>query len=84
MPMYVLQCLETKKKNWITLQEPWTFSVCGYSSGVHAPGRCSGWKNSLCSMGNSGTEPYITAHHQLLAHAAVVKLYRDNYQVNVL
>ncbi|KAL6966368.1 Glycosidase, partial [Sarracenia purpurea var. burkii] len=30
--------------------------------------------------GNSGTEPYIVAHNQLLAHGAVVKLYRRKYQ----
>ncbi|KAK3007273.1 hypothetical protein RJ639_015821 [Escallonia herrerae] len=32
------------------------------------------------ASGDPGTEPYLVAHHQLLAHAAVVKLYRDNYQ----
>ncbi|KAK3000768.1 hypothetical protein RJ639_021902, partial [Escallonia herrerae] len=34
------------------------------------------------ASGDPGTEPYLVAHHQLLAHAAVVKLYRDNYQVH--
>jgi beta-glucosidase len=28
-------------KHWITLNEPWTYSVNGYLSGVMAPGRCS-------------------------------------------
>ncbi|KAK2975113.1 hypothetical protein RJ640_000373 [Escallonia rubra] len=32
------------------------------------------------ALGDPGTEPYTVAHHQLLAHAAVVKLYRKNYQ----
>ncbi|KAK3004588.1 hypothetical protein RJ639_019646 [Escallonia herrerae] len=32
------------------------------------------------ASGDPGTEPYLVARHQLLAHAAVVKLYRDNYQ----
>ncbi|KAM1020434.1 hypothetical protein ACFX2I_041704 [Malus domestica] len=31
--------------------------------------------------GNSSTEPYIAAHHIILAHATVVKLYKERYQV---
>lgn len=34
--------------------------------------------------GNSTTEPYVVAHHHLLAHASAVSLYRDKYQVNSL
>ncbi|KAF7121473.1 hypothetical protein RHSIM_Rhsim13G0229300 [Rhododendron simsii] len=30
--------------------------------------------------GDPGTEPYIVARNQLLAHAAAVKLYKDNFQ----
>ncbi|XP_027167791.1 beta-glucosidase 12-like [Coffea eugenioides] len=67
-------------KDWITFNEPWTFSSKGYDSGTSAPGRCSAWKNNNCTGGNSGTEPYLVAHHQLLAHADVVKLYRGAYQ----
>ncbi|KAM0972561.1 hypothetical protein ACFX2I_020201 [Malus domestica] len=32
--------------------------------------------------GNSATEPYLAAYHQLLAHAAAVKVYRDKYQAS--
>ncbi|KAB2602722.1 cyanogenic beta-glucosidase-like [Pyrus ussuriensis x Pyrus communis] len=32
------------------------------------------------SKNDSGTEPYLVTHHQLLAHAAAVKLYREKYQ----
>ncbi|XP_047327218.1 beta-glucosidase 13-like [Impatiens glandulifera] len=67
-------------KHWITLNEPATFSSGGYADGSLAPGRCSSWLN--CSEGNSATEPYLVTHHHLLAHAAVVKLYRDKYQGN--
>ncbi|KAF8657496.1 hypothetical protein HU200_060058 [Digitaria exilis] len=67
-------------KNWITFNEPWSFSTGGYASGTLAPGRCSSWENSGCSMGDSGREPYIVAHNQLLAHAAAVQVYRDRYQ----
>ncbi|XP_062077490.1 beta-glucosidase 17-like isoform X4 [Humulus lupulus] len=31
-------------------------------------------------VGHSATEPYIAAHHMLLAHAATVRLYRVKYQ----
>ncbi|KAB1708312.1 family 1 glycosylhydrolase, partial [Klebsiella pneumoniae] len=33
-----------------------------------------------CSRGNSPTEPYIVAHNLLLAHSAVVRLYRRRYK----
>lgn len=39
----------------------------------------------VCSqiVGDSATEPYLVAHHQLLAHAAAVEVYRCKYQVRV-
>ncbi|MED6143237.1 hypothetical protein PIB30_004325 [Stylosanthes scabra] len=67
-------------KNWITFNEPWTFSKHGYADGSAAPFRCSSWQNLNCSGGDSATEPYIVSHHQLLAHAAAVNLYRTKYQ----
>ncbi|OEL32861.1 Beta-glucosidase 24, partial [Dichanthelium oligosanthes] len=67
-------------RNWITFNEPWSFSIGGYVTGILAPGRCSSWENSGCSIGDSGREPYIVAHNQLLAHAAAVQVYRDKYQ----
>ncbi|KAL6883351.1 hypothetical protein ACP4OV_010765 [Aristida adscensionis] len=66
-------------KHWITFNEPWSFCQSGYANGMFAPGRCSPW-DGTCSAGNSGTEPYIAAHHQLLAHAETVKLYKEKYQ----
>ncbi|CAM9742705.1 unnamed protein product, partial [Hapterophycus canaliculatus] len=30
-----------KVKKWLTINEPWSFIQHGYSSGMHAPGRCS-------------------------------------------
>lgn len=68
-------------KHWITLNEPHTFSNGGYVIGLLAPGRCSAWQNLNCTGGNSGTEPYLVTHHQLLAHAAAVKVYKQKYQV---
>ncbi|GLT57776.1 hypothetical protein SLA2020_307250 [Shorea laevis] len=67
-------------KHWITLNEPWTFSYGGYATGSLAPGRCSNWQKLNCTGGDSGTEPYLVTHHQLLAHAASVNLYRLKYQ----
>ncbi|KAL8542391.1 hypothetical protein ACS0TY_003310 [Phlomoides rotata] len=66
-------------KHWITLNEPYTFTNYGYNEGILAPGRCS--NRSICSQGNSSTEPYIVAHNLLLSHAAAVKLYKEKYQV---
>ncbi|XP_048443357.1 beta-glucosidase 24 [Pyrus x bretschneideri] len=68
-----------KVKHWITLNEPQTYSVQGYTVGAFAPGRCS--NHTKCKEGgNSATEPYLAAYHQLLAHATAVKVYRDKYQ----
>ncbi|KAI7982189.1 Beta-glucosidase 12 [Camellia lanceoleosa] len=69
-------------KHWITLNEPWTYSVGGYTVGQLAPGRCSSWLQLNCTGGDSSTEPYIVSHHQLLAHAAAVNLYKQKYQAS--
>ncbi|BAT89257.1 hypothetical protein VIGAN_06016700 [Vigna angularis var. angularis] len=47
-----------------------------------APGRCSSWVNPNCVGGDSGTEPYIVSHNQLLAHAAAVRVYKTKYQAS--
>ncbi|GMP21686.1 hypothetical protein CsSME_00000019 [Camellia sinensis var. sinensis] len=58
-------------KNWITINEPLQTAVNGYEIGIFAPGRCE----------HALTEPYLVAHHQLLAHAEAVSIYRNKYQV---
>lgn len=58
-------------KNWITLNEPLQTAVNGYDNGIFAPGRRE----------NSLTEPYLVAHHQILAHAAAVSIYRKKFKV---
>ncbi|XP_020551751.1 beta-glucosidase 12-like isoform X1 [Sesamum indicum] len=68
-------------KYWVTINEPWTFTVYGYAYGLFAPGRCSNWQGLNCTGGDSAIEPYLVAHNQLLAHSAVVNLYRNKYQV---
>ncbi|KAL5983314.1 hypothetical protein ACLOJK_017398 [Asimina triloba] len=67
-------------KRWITINEAWRYSVDGYAWGESAPARCSSWEAGHCAAGDSATEPYLVAHHLLLAHAAAVKLYRDKFQ----
>ncbi|XP_003579958.1 beta-glucosidase 12-like [Brachypodium distachyon] len=67
-------------KHWITFNEPWAFSVGAYAMGVLAPGRCSPWELGKCDAGDSGREPYIAAHHQILAHASAVRIYKEKYQ----
>ncbi|XP_022154096.1 beta-glucosidase 12-like [Momordica charantia] len=67
-------------KHWITLNEPWSYSMGGYAQGSFAPNRCSSWMHLNCSGGNAATEPYLASHYQILAHATAVKLYRDKYQ----
>ncbi|CAM9002565.1 unnamed protein product [Rhodiola kirilowii] len=67
-------------KNWITLNEPWTYSVYGYGMGVLAPGRCSEWQKPVCLGGDSSIEPYLVSHYQILAHAAAAETYRLKYK----
>ncbi|XP_052188878.1 beta-glucosidase 12-like isoform X2 [Diospyros lotus] len=69
-------------KNWITLNEPWSYVTGGYVDGHLAPGRCSSWLQLNCTGGDSSTEPYIASHYQLLAHAAAVKLFKEKYQAS--
>ena len=71
-------------KHWITLNEPWSYSMGGYAAGILAPGRCSAWQELNCTGGDSGTEPYLVTHYQLISHAAAVKLYRQKYQVIII
>uniref|UniRef100_K3ZD93 Uncharacterized protein n=1 Tax=Setaria italica TaxID=4555 RepID=K3ZD93_SETIT len=67
-------CFKTygdRVKNWFTINEPRMMAAHGYGDGFFPPARCTG-----CHFGgNSATEPYIAAHHLLLAHASAVKLY---------
>uniref|UniRef100_A0A6V7QWG8 Beta-glucosidase 12-like n=1 Tax=Ananas comosus var. bracteatus TaxID=296719 RepID=A0A6V7QWG8_ANACO len=66
-------------KHWITFNEPWGFCNNGYGTGTDAPGRCSA-DSGNCTAGDSRTEPYTVCHHQLLAHAAAVRVYKEKYQ----
>ncbi|CAK7331835.1 unnamed protein product [Dovyalis caffra] len=69
-------------KNWITLNEPFIFSVNGYDTGTIAPGRISTLENSCPGQPkiSGATEVYKVTHHLLLAHATAVKVYKEKYQ----
>jgi len=70
-------------KQWITLNEPWTYSMEGYGmDGEFAPGRCSTDPKCLINGGggNSSTEPYIVAHNMILAHGRAANTYKTKYQ----
>ncbi|KAL2507641.1 Beta-glucosidase 3 [Forsythia ovata] len=68
---------------WTPVNEANVFAVGGYDQGIIPPGRCSA--RTSCSWGNSSIETYIVGHNILLAHSAVVRLYREKYKVsNVL
>lgn len=58
-------------KHWITINEPLQTSVNGHFIGIFAPGR-----NEKPLI-----EPYLASHHQLLAHATAVSIYRSKYKV---
>jgi beta-glucosidase len=69
-------------KHWSTVNEPNIEPLGGYDKGYLPPRRCSDpfGLGVPCTRGNSTTEPYVVAHHLLLAHASAVSLYRRKYQ----
>ncbi|KAL8152301.1 hypothetical protein V2J09_010061, partial [Rumex salicifolius] len=69
-------------KHWITLNEPNLVTQFGYDLGLLPPVRCSPYVNANCTAGDSGTEPYLVAHHLLLWHSAAVHLYKHKYHAD--
>jgi beta-glucosidase len=69
-------------KHWVTVNEPNIEPLGGYDQGFLPPQRCSYPFGLNCTDGNSTIEPYIVAHHLLLAHASAANLYKKKYQVN--
>ncbi|KAJ1290379.1 hypothetical protein BS78_02G238500 [Paspalum vaginatum] len=67
-------------KHWVTVNEPSIEPIGGFDNGSQPPRRCSYPFGANCTGGDSSTEPYIAAHHLLLAHTAAVSLYRDKYK----
>ncbi|KAL2945381.1 Beta-glucosidase 22 [Bienertia sinuspersici] len=67
---------------WTTFNEANIFVYGGYDIGNTPPSRCSPPFGVNCTKGNSTTEPYLAAHHTLLAHASAAKLYKEKYKAN--
>ncbi|KAF2620943.1 hypothetical protein F2Q68_00041819 [Brassica cretica] len=65
-------------KLWVTLNEPWVYSIGGYDTGRKAPGRASKYMNEAAVAGQSGLEVYTVSHNLLLAHADAVEVFRNN------
>ncbi|XP_020087432.1 beta-glucosidase 22 isoform X2 [Ananas comosus] len=66
--------------HWTPLVEPNVNAMASYDSGAFPPNHCSYPFGLNCTVGNSTVEPYIVGHNSLLAHASVVRLYREKYQ----
>ncbi|KAK9063641.1 hypothetical protein SSX86_017512 [Deinandra increscens subsp. villosa] len=80
---YAETCFEKfgdRVKNWMTFNEPHTFTIQGYDVGLEAPGRCSILLRLFCRVGNSATEPYIVGHNALLSHATASDIYKRKYK----
>ena len=69
-------------KSWISFNEPSITAQMGYEFGTGPPHRCSYPAGPCAAGGNSSIEPYIVTHNIILAHATVVRLYREKYQVS--
>ncbi|MCA1032550.1 beta-glucosidase [Bacillus timonensis] len=54
---------------WITHNEPWCAALLGYHQGVHAPGH------------TNMEEALKAAHHIMLSHGEVVKLYKEELKL---
>ncbi|EEC84873.1 hypothetical protein OsI_32017 [Oryza sativa Indica Group] len=67
-------------KHWATFNQPNIKPIGGFDAGDRPPRRCSYPFGTNCTGGDSSTEPYIVAHHLLLAHASAVSIYRQKYQ----
>ncbi|MCO5606553.1 hypothetical protein L7F22_060741 [Adiantum nelumboides] len=69
-------------KYWVTFDEPNDYVGLAYASSQSPPGRCTPgvYLHGNCTEGDSSTEPYLVAHHILLAHSAAAKLYKDSYK----
>ena len=66
--------LGDRVKHWFSFNEPLSFTLLGYFSGVHAPGRSTANRN-----GDSWKDPYTVSRHVLLSHARAAKIFREHY-----
>ncbi|MDT8716182.1 beta-glucosidase [Clostridium sp. 19966] len=62
---YIFTELGDKVSTWITMNEPWVFTILSYERGEHAPG----YKDTKAAL--------TAAHNALVAHGKVVKAFRE-------
>ena len=74
----VFEELADRVKWWITFNEPWCSSVLGFNDGLFAPGRTS--NRSKSAEGDSAREVWIAGFNIMLAHAAAVKMFREEFK----
>ncbi|KAL3642812.1 hypothetical protein CASFOL_013627 [Castilleja foliolosa] len=82
-------------KFWVTVNEPSTYTTLGYITGTFPPGHGASHEDLGLNVlkhrhtrkidqtihgGDASTEPYLVAHHLILAHAMAVDIYRRKYQ----
>ena len=58
-------------KNWITLNEPYSYCVNGYANANSAP-----------AVREPSEKPYICGHNMILAHISVYEMYNSHYRDN--
>lgn len=58
-------------KNWITLNEPYSYCVNGYANANSAP-----------AIREPSEKPYVCGHNMILAHMSVYDMYTSNYRDN--
>ncbi|XP_052193357.1 beta-glucosidase 12-like [Diospyros lotus] len=66
-------------KYWLTVNEPYVFTVSVYQLGALVPERCLGVTSPDCPTSDAST-PYTIGHNILLSHAKAVRLYKRKYQ----
>jgi beta-glucosidase len=72
---------DDRVSHWTTVNEANVFMLEGYDTRLLQPQHCSSPFGFNYTRGNSSIEPYLAAHHILLAHASATVLYKEKYQV---
>mmetsp|Transcript_2477 Transcript_2477/g.7137 ORF Transcript_2477/g.7137 Transcript_2477/m.7137 type:complete len:411 (-) Transcript_2477:198-1430(-) len=70
--------LGSRVATWFTFNEPWTFTVSGYSAGNHAPG-CVPAQAGRGPCAGGDVTPYVVSTNVLNAHARAVAVYRTRF-----
>lgn len=66
---FVFKTFGDRVKNWLTINEPWSFCVGGYGAGDKAP-----------FIAADGRGDYLCAHNAIRAHARAYRLYEKQFK----